>query len=71
MLTIEEKIGILAKRTGISLPQVAERLGCSKQNVYSKLRRKTWTEEELRRYAEIFGCECEVVFTNKQTGERL
>ena len=71
MLTIEEKIKILCRRTGIGIEGLAARVGCSRQNLYLKLRRGNWKEADLKAYADALGYEYDVVFVNKETGERL
>lgn len=71
MLTIAEKLTTIARHKKIGVGEYAERLGCTRQNLYIKLRRGTWTEEDLKRYAEALGCTYEVVFTDKETGDKL
>ena len=71
MLTLEEKIRAIVQHRGVTLDAIAKELGCSRQNVSLKLKRGNWKEEELRRYAEALGCDLEITFIDRATGERL
>ena len=71
VLTVTEKIRTLAKRKGLTLAEVAERLGYSRQNVNYKMRTETWSESDIRKYADVMGCDYEITFIDRATGERL
>ena len=71
MLTTTEKVRTLARRKGLTLAEVAKRLGYSRQNVNYKLRMANWTEEDIRKYADAIGYDYEIVFIDRSTGERL
>lgn len=71
MLTISEKYALMVKRKGQILTEVAEKLGMSSQNIYKKLKRGHWSDDDLKRYAEVIGCDYEVVFIDKATGDRI
>ena len=70
-LTTTEKIRTMAKRKGLTLASVAEKLGYSRQNVNYKLRMENWTEADIRKYADAVGCDVEIIFVDRTTGERL
>lgn len=57
MLTMSEKIKIIVKRRGITMGELAERLGISRQNLSNKLSRDNFSEKELREMAEKLNCE--------------
>lgn len=57
MLTMSEKIKIIVKRRGITMGELAERLGISRQNLSNKLSRDNFSEKELREIAEKLNCE--------------
>lgn len=57
MLTMSEKIKIIVKRRGITMGELAERLGISRQNLSNKLSRDNFSEKELREIAEKLDCE--------------
>ena len=71
LITIGEKIKVIAKKKGYTMRQVAEQIGCTTQNMYLKMKRGNWTEADLKKYAEAIGCTYEVIFIDKDTGERL
>ena len=71
MLKISEKIRIVARRKGLTGKDIAAHLGCSYQNVYLKLRRGNWGDDDLKEYADALGCDYEVIFIDKATGERF
>lgn len=70
-LSIREKVGVLTKRRKLTLAEVSERFGCTRQNLSYKMRGGTWSEAELEKLAEVLGCNVEIVFTDKETGEKL
>ena len=57
MLTMSEKIKIIVKRKGITMGELAERLGISRQNLSNKLSRDNFSEKELLEIAEKLNCE--------------
>ena len=71
LITIGEKIKVIAKKKGLPMQEVANRLGCTKQNMYLKMKRGNWTEADLKLYASAVGCDYEVIFIDKETGDRL
>ena len=67
-----EKIRILlVKRGNMSEAELARRLGLLPQNFNRKMKRDNFTEEDLRRIAEVLDCEFEAGFVLKETGERV
>lgn len=55
MMTISEQIKILCVRQNISLAELARRLGKSPQSFNSKMRKGSFTIEELDQIAEATG----------------
>ena len=47
MLTMGEKVKIMLKRRNMTLSQLAESLGQSRQNLSNKMSRDNFTEKEL------------------------
>lgn len=70
-LSIAEKINLIVKRKGLQVVSISEKLGISRQSVHSKLKLGKWTEEELSMYADAIGCDVEITFIDRATGERL
>lgn len=71
MLTAAEKIRMICKRRKLSLSALAKKLGSTRQNLSNKLSRDNFTEKEISEIAAALDCEYEVVFTMKDTGERI
>lgn len=69
-LNTSTKIRLIAKERGLSIPKLAEQLGCTKQNLFTKLRKNTWKEADLMIVADKLGCSLDICFIDKQTGER-
>lgn len=68
-LTAKEKIKVLLDRRGMTLTQLAERLGQSRQNLSNKMSRGNFTEKDLYSIAAALGCTLSVSFTMDDTGE--
>ena len=70
-LTSGEKIRIILGRRNMTLAELAEKTGQSRQNFYNKLSRDNFTEKDLRAIADALGCEYDSGFIMKDTGERI
>ena len=71
MLTVSEKITIIAKRKGITKTMLAESTGQSRQNLSNKIGRNNYTLAQLQDIAQALGCSVDVVFTDNETGETV
>lgn len=63
-----EKIKVLLIKTGMTVPQLAESQGKTRQSFYKKLRKDNFSERELREIAELTGSELEINFIIKRDG---
>lgn len=61
-LTVGEKIKIIMKRKGVSMTELAEKVGQSRQNLSNKMTRDNFTEKDMREIATALGCEIVVEF---------
>ena len=61
-MTVDEQIKILCVRNGVSVSELARRLGKSNQAFGQKMKRGTFTPEEMRRVAEALNCRYESSF---------
>ena len=61
-MTLSEQIKILCIRRNISLAELARRLGKSPQSFNSKMKRESFTSNELEKIAEATGCAFERKF---------
>lgn len=70
-LTMGEKIKIILNRRGMTLAQLAEKLGQSRQNLSNKMSRDNFSEKELYEIAKVLGCTYRASFTMSDTGEEI
>ena len=61
-LTMGEKIRILLRRKKITISDLADMVGTSRQNLTNKLNRDNFTEKELLQIAEVLECKFEGFF---------
>lgn len=61
-LTMSEKIRIVLKRKGMTLSQLADDLGTSRQNLNTKLNRDNFSQSELNEIAAVLNVEYESNF---------
>lgn len=56
-LNISEKIKIIMEREGVTMTTLAERIGQSRQNLTNKMKRNSFSEEEIKMIAAAIGYE--------------
>ena len=61
-LSMGEKIRILLKRRKMTISELAISIGTSNQNLSNKLTRDNFSEQDLHKIAEAFGCHFEGFF---------
>lgn len=61
-LTIGEKLKVIMKRRGVTMTELAEKTGQSRQNLTNKMARDKFTEQETKELAAALGCEVVVEF---------
>lgn len=44
------------EKAGVTMAELAEKLGYSNQNLFMRIKRNKFTDEELKQIAEILGC---------------
>ena len=70
MLTTAEKIKVIMKHNNFTMTELANQLNCSRQNLSNKMSRNNFDERELTAIANALGCELEINFVNRETGEK-
>lgn len=70
-LTMGEKIKIMLKRRNMTLAQLAEKTGQSRQNMSNKMSRDNFSEKELLTIADVLGCTYHAGFIMNDTGEEV
>ena len=62
-MTASEKIRIIAKRVNMSMGELAEATGQTRQNLSNKLSRDNLSQNDLISLASAMGCAVEIKFT--------
>lgn len=70
-LTMGEKIKVVLNRRNMTLTQLAEKLGQSRQNMSNKINRDNFSEKELKEIANALGCTYQALFVMNDTGEEI
>ncbi len=66
-----EKIKIVLKRKGMTLGQLAELTGQTRQNLSNKMSRDNFQEKEIQAIAAALNCDYEANLIMKDTGEKV
>ena len=66
-----EKIKLVLIKRNMSKAQLAEKLGYSSSNLYSKLKKDNFSEAELVKIADALNCTFEADFLLNDTKERF
>lgn len=70
-LSMSEKIKVMLMRRGMTLAQLADKTGQSRQNLSNKIARDNFSEKELLSIAEALGCTYRASFVMNDTGEEV
>lgn len=70
-LTMGEKIKIMLSRRNMTLAQLADKTGQSRQNMSNKMSRDNFSEKELYNIAAALDCTFQIGFTMNDTGETI
>ena len=70
-LTAGEKMRIVMKRRGMTLGDLSEKTGQSRQNLSNKMSRDNFSEKEIMELAEALDCVYEPVFVMRDSGEKV
>lgn len=68
-LSFGEKMRVIMKRKNISVQELAERLGVTRQNVNQRLNADKFTLEDMEKYAAAVGCVIDIEITEPTEGE--
>lgn len=61
-LTIGEKIKVIMKRQNVTMTELSDAIGQSRQNLTNKMKRDNFTEEDYKKIAAALGYEAETIF---------
>lgn len=62
-LTVAEKVRLIMKRRNMTMGELAEASGQTRQNLSNKMSRGNFTEKDIAELSAALGCTSEVVFT--------
>ena len=69
-MSMAQKIRILlVKKDNIPEAELARRLHTTPANFNQKMKKDNFGEKELRKIAEVMGCDLKIGFVDRQTGE--
>lgn len=67
-LSFSEQMRVIMNRRGVSVQELADRLGVSRQNVNQRLKRDNFTLDEMEKYAAAVGCSVNIEITEPLEG---
>ncbi|HFL3511927.1 TPA: helix-turn-helix domain-containing protein [Clostridioides difficile] len=70
-MSFGEKIKIILKRKNMTIGELAEKTGQTRQNLSNKFSRDNFSEKEIREFAEILDCEFDFYFIMNDTEEKI
>ena len=70
-LTTSEKIKVALKRRGMTLGDLAEKTGQTRQNLSNKMSRDNFSEKEIKQIAGALDCDYEAYFVMRDTGDKI
>lgn len=70
-LSFREKIKIILKRRNMSVNDLADALGTSRQNLSNKLKRDNFREQEIIEILDVLNCTYKTTIIFNDTGEEL
>ena len=71
MLTVSEKVRILARREGLTMTELASRTGQTVQNLNNKLHRNNFTIGQIEAIGEALNCTVDINFISKESGRTV
>lgn len=70
-MSVAKKIKLLLVERDMTMTDLAEKLNTGKSNLSGKMKRDNFSENELKKIAEILNCDYDIVFTMKDTGKQI
>ncbi len=70
-MSVGKKIRILLIERGITIKNLAKLLNCGASNISGKLKRDNFSEKEIGEIADALNFDYEIVFTDRETGNKI
>ena len=61
-MTVAEKVQLIVRRHGMTMGDLANATGQTRQNLSNKMTRGNFTEKDIQKLAEALGCEAKITF---------
>ncbi len=61
-ITVAEKLRLIMKRKNMTMGEMAEASGQTRQNLSNKMARGNFTEKDIETLAKALGCSAKIVF---------
>jgi len=55
----------------MTMTELAEKLNTGKSNLSGKMKRDNFSENDLKKIAEVLNCDYDIVFTMKDSGKQI
>ena len=68
---VAAKIRILLIKRNMRLKDFAEKMGTSSSNISNKLTKDNFSEQEVKKIAEVLDCDYDITFTLRDSGETI
>lgn len=62
-ISVAEKVRLIMKRSKMTMGDLAEATGQTRQNLSNKMSRGNFTEKDIKEIAAALGCKVEITFT--------
>ncbi len=70
-LSTSEKIKVVIKRRKMTLGDLADKTGQTRQNLSNKMTRDNFSEKEIREIADALDCDYEAFFVMRDTKDKI
>lgn len=70
-MSAAKKIKILLIERDMTLTDLSKRLNKSLSTISGKMSRDNFSEKDLKKIADVLNYECDIVFTDKETGKTI
>ncbi|MBP3539862.1 MAG: helix-turn-helix transcriptional regulator [Oscillospiraceae bacterium] len=62
-ISVAEKVRLIMKRQNMTMGELAELSGQTRQNLSNKMNRGNFSEKDIETMANVLGCKVKIIFT--------
>ncbi|MFQ9872249.1 MAG: helix-turn-helix domain-containing protein [Oscillospiraceae bacterium] len=70
-MSMSKKIKMILLERNMTIKELSDKLGYEGSYLYNKLSRDRMTEAELKKIADVLGCDYDGIFTFRDTGKQI